>query len=225
MDRRRHHHHHLERLTLTITRELTLDDTSGRRFLEIYEEAFWGPTVTRRPRLLASIAAGERSCFIARRDGELVGFAVVFELAPLAFGFLESLAVAVAERNAGIGGRLLDHVGEQLRADGARGVLLEVDRPADAAGDERALRERRIGFYERHRAALVDCAPRYRAPDLNDERLTVPYSLMWLPLASGAPARLRGPELSRAIEAILVQSYGLEPDDPRVAEVVGELAC
>src|SRR5580658_7518916 len=138
---------HPRSMTVTITRELTLDDASRQRFADIYEEAFPPSERDETPLLLASIAAGERSCFIARRNGGLVGLAVVFKLAPLAIGLLEYLAVAVAERNAGIGGRLLEHAGEQLRAGGERGFLLEVDRPADAAGAERALRERRIGFY------------------------------------------------------------------------------
>ena len=176
--------------------------------------------------LLASIAAGERLCYVAARDGELLGFAVVFVLDDVSVALLEFMAVAPQERNNGVGGALFTHLRANLLADaGTSGMIFEVEPPEEADGEERTIRERRIGFYLRHEAAIVDCAPRYRTPNLAGEDELVPYKLMWVPLADEAPSRLTGNDLRRCVEAILTASYEVSPDDPLVRQVVDDLAC
>jgi ribosomal protein S18 acetylase RimI-like enzyme len=213
-------------MTATIERQVRLDSGVADRFAEIYELSFPPSERDDTEDLVASIAAGERLCYIARRNGELIGFAVAFSLDGLSVALLEYLAVAPQERNAGVGGALLTHLRTNLGSDGgALGMVLEVEPPQEADGEESTLRERRIGFYLRHGASVVRCAPRYRTPNLEREDETVPFTLLWVPLSTEAPAELAGGHLRRCVEAILTESYELSRDDPLVREVVDDLAC
>jgi GNAT superfamily N-acetyltransferase len=213
-------------MTTTIERRMRLDPGAAQRFAEIYEQSFPPSERDDTAHLLASIAAGKRLCYVAARDGVLVGFAVVFGLDDRSVALLEYMAVAPQERNAGIGGALITHLRTNLGSDvGALGLVLEVELPAEAEGEERTLRERRVGFYMRHGASTVECAPRYRTPNFEREDETVPFTLLWVPLSDEAPAELVGSHLRRCVEAILTESYGLGVDDPLVREVVDDLAC
>jgi GNAT superfamily N-acetyltransferase len=188
-------------VTITIELQTRLDSEAETRFAEIYEASFPPSERDETADLIASIAAGERLCFLARIDGVVVGLAVVFRLSGPSVAFLEYLAVAPSERNAGIGSSMFAHLETHLSAGGedAVGVLLEVDPPEEADGAERVLRERRVDFYN--------------------------FTLIWLPLAGAAPTQLAGSFLRRCVEAVLTQSYALSRDDPLVREVVNELAC
>jgi hypothetical protein len=104
-------------------------------------------------------------------------------------------------------------------------MVLEVEPAWQVDGDEREVRERRIGFYVRHGATVVACAPRYLTPNLEREGETVPFTLLWVPLAAGAPATLEGARLRDCVHAILTRSYELDAADPLVREVVDGLAC
>jgi ribosomal protein S18 acetylase RimI-like enzyme len=213
-------------MTAKIERQVRLDSGLADRFAEIYELSFPPSERDDTADLLASIGAGERLCYIARRDGELIGFAVVFSLDGLSIALLEYLAVAPQERDAGVGGALLTHLRTNLGSDsGATGMVLEVEPPDEAHGEEGTLRERRLGFYLRHGATVVECAPLYRTPNLEGKDETVPFTLLWVPLSSGASAELAGTQLRRCVEAILTESYELSRDDPLVREVVDDLAC
>jgi ribosomal protein S18 acetylase RimI-like enzyme len=212
---------------LSVEREQTLGAEDAERFAAIYEKSFPASERDETADLLASVEAGERLCYLARLDGEVVGVAVALALDGPSVVFLEYLAVDPSKRNGGIGGTILGHLRAHLEADsgGATFMVFEVESPEEADGAERALRERRIGFYRRHAAAIVQCAPRYRAPNLERENETVPYVLLSVPLTAAAPAALSGERLRRCVNAILTQSYGLAPDDPLVREVVDDLAC
>jgi ribosomal protein S18 acetylase RimI-like enzyme len=213
-------------MTVAVERQALHDPGVADRVAGIYEASFPPSERGDTAELVASIAAGERLCYVARDDGAVIGFAVVFGLDGLGVALLEYLAVDPEQRNAGVGGAILTHLRSHLEADGGvAGILLEVEPPAEAEGDERTLRERRIGFYLRHGATVVDCAPRYRTPSLEREDETVSYTLLWVPLAANAPTELNGRRLRRCIEAILTESYELPRDDPLVREVIDELAC
>ena len=104
-------------------------------------------------------------------------------------------------------------------------MIFEVELPEEADGEERTLRERRIGFYLRNGASIVDCAPRYRTPNLAGEDEPFRSSSCGFhsrtrrrpELAGELPAPLRRDDPDRELRA--------EPDDPLVLEVVDDLAC
>jgi GNAT superfamily N-acetyltransferase len=208
---------------VVVEREPHVTAEDEPRFREIYEASFPRRERDETADVVASIADGTRRCFVARVDHVLSGLAVVFVLRGPSVAFLEYLAVAEEQRNAGIGGALLDH----LRGAGAlgdiRGIVFEVERPEDAVGAERVLRERRIAFYRRHGASLVADAGCYRAPNLEHADLTEPYSLMWIPARREDSVQLTGGLLRGTVEAILTESYELGRDDPLVLEVLNGL--
>ncbi len=169
------------------------------------------------------VADERRRFFLARDDDQRVtGFAMTLPLERADAHVLEYLAVGEGHRDAGVGGRLLDSVVAELRGDRA-GLAIEAAHPDEAEGAERDRRVRRVGFYERHGARVVECAPAYRAPRIGFEGSLL-YVLLWVPFAEGGepPA---GEPLRDLVTALLVESYDLEPDDALVGDVVGALAC
>jgi ribosomal protein S18 acetylase RimI-like enzyme len=205
-----------------ITTRARLEGDERERFVRIYEGSFPESERDDSGSLLASIEAGERVCHVALDGEALVGLAVILPLQGPPVRYLEYLAVDAERRSQGIGGRIIGHLRERTRAEAAEGIVFEVEPAENAAGTERALRERRIAMYRRHGATVVGCAPRYRAPDLAEEG-TLPFTLMWLP--AGGTAELRGTLLRECVTAILTQSYELAGDDPLLAEVVADLTC
>jgi ribosomal protein S18 acetylase RimI-like enzyme len=172
-----------------------------------------------------AVRAGARRLFVARDgDGAVAGFGVTRSMEPAGAHLLEYLAVAEGRRDGGLGGNLLDGVVGALRELGEAAVLLIEVEPADDGPDEqRPLRARRLGFYERHGARVVECAPGYRAPRF-DGPGELRYVLMWVPLADGVEPP-RGEGLRAMVAALLVDGYGLDPDDRLVGAVLGGLAC
>ena len=203
----------------------TLTGSDRSSFIRIYEESFPRSERDDTQALLASIEAGRRFCMVAHRNHELIGLAVLLALAEPGIQFLEYFAVDNHLRSLGIGTQFLGQLGTELRSapSPASGIVFEVDQPDLAKSEERRLRERRIEFYQRSGAVLVECAPTYRAPNLEHEG-TLPSSLMWLPLDPHI-RRLGGDLLKKCVLAILTQSYGLRSDDPLVHEVISELIC
>jgi ribosomal protein S18 acetylase RimI-like enzyme len=214
-------------MTHTFERAERVEPEEARRFAAIYEESFPPAERDDTGDLLASIAAGERLCYLARLDGVVVGLAVAFALRGPSVVLLEYLAVDAAAREAGVGGALLEHLRRELGSDpdGKHRIVLEVEAPDEVDGAERALRRRRLAFYLRHGASVVECAPRYRAPDLEREDGSVRFTLLSIPLSADAAPALTGAELRACIVAILTQSYELSPDAPLVRDVVDELVC
>ena len=210
-------------LKFRTTRRVT--DTDRAKFIRIYEESFPREERDETDALLSSIASGERLCDLVYAGGVLVGLSVLFRLSARNVEFLEYFAVDSGYRNQGIGSRFLGRIAERLRSQqqSTPGVVFEVERPDHAVDGDRRLRQRRIDFYTRNGAVLVDCALEYEAPNLAGEG-TLPYLLMWMPLGSGVK-RLEGKLLRACVEAILTESYGLRREDRLVAEVVGKLSC
>jgi ribosomal protein S18 acetylase RimI-like enzyme len=141
-----------------------LDTADAERFAAIYEASFPACERAATAELLADVESGTRLCYSARDGSGLIGFAVVFELRGTSAAMLEYLAVAPGHRNGGVGGRLLEHLRSSAATDaGVEGVVLEVEPTWEVEGEERALRERRLG--RRMRAALPHARPRARGRD------------------------------------------------------------
>jgi GNAT superfamily N-acetyltransferase len=190
-----------------------------RQFCEIYEASFHAGERDETAVLLDRVLSGKRECYLAVAGEQVLGLAVVLPLAGYPVAFLEYLAVAPGARNAGIGSRILACLRPgltQIMESGVDGIIFEVDQPEGAEDSgERELRRRRIAFYQRNGAAVVDGARDYRAP-VDDG--TLAYLLMWLPVASGAP-QPAGSYLKGCVTAIFTQSYELGEDTPLVREL------
>ena len=189
----------------------------------IFEESF--PPHERSPwdQLVGRLGEGA-TMYTAQVDGSVAAFAHVVAMPRADALVLEYLATGSEHRNRGHGGKLLDEVVRIERERGSSGrMMIEAEWPDEVEGEERELRRRRVGFYERHGAAAVECAPGYRAPDL-EKPGAVRYSLLWVPLRDGVGAP-RGSDLRDLIREIFVVSYGRPPGDELLAGVLSELDC
>ena len=172
--------------------------------------------------VIGSITDGSRRLFTVEEFGELLSFAVVVPLADTDVQYLEYIATAEQARSKGVGGVLLQFICTYLRSSGSvSGLLLEVQSEQAGPEQERPLRRRRIEFYKRHGASLVDAAPAYRAPNLDGEG-TTPFRLMWIPIRSEAPS-LSGAMLRQCIVSLYRQSYGRSAGDPLLQSVLDGL--
>lgn len=210
---------------ISVERRAPAGEREARQFCEIYEASFLPEERDDTAAVLAGVLGGERDCFLAIAREQVLGLAVVSPLAGYPAAFLEYLAVAPEARNSGIGGSILARLREALAGaaqPGTDGIIFEVDRPEDADDSgERELRQRRIAFYRRHGAVMVDGALDYQAPvPVGDG--TLAYFLMWLPVVAGTPAPA-GADLKDCVTAMFTQSYGLGEGTPLVRELVGRV--
>lgn len=175
--------------------------TAARR---IYEDSF--PLRQREPfdELIASIQLGDSAGWV-QLDGEsTIGIAVVLPMS-VGWQFLEYFAVDSSVRDKGYGTALWEAM---LREDAVRRLIFEVEDPADAPDPaERELRRRRIIFYQRLGATLVEYV-HYVVPDVVGAK-TEPLLLMW-----HDPTRttLDPPTLATLLKSLYVEGYGLPPD-------------
>lgn len=163
--------------------------------------------------VLQSIEADERWLVIATRANTVLGFAVLVPFIARDVHLLEYLAVARETRGRGIGGRMLEYVCTKCaRAlHIIQGLLIEVEHDEEGDANERVVRQRRIAFYARHGACVVDAAPQYRVP-LADRAGTMRIKLLWLPIVQNATAP-RGDALRECVTGIFIKSYGRDVND------------
>jgi GNAT superfamily N-acetyltransferase len=155
--------------------------------------------------------------FAALQDGQVTGISFYGYFCQERLGFLYYLAVNPALRGQGLGGWLFRRTAAQLSEDASacrneppRGLVWEVERPADAEmPDERSLRQRRIQFYERQGALLLQGLD-FLAPPLGDGLPPVMYHIMFLPSPGfdGDPST-RSFRID-VLDVILLHGYGLE---------------
>ncbi len=185
----------------------------------LYESAF--PPHLRGPwdELIAESSSGDTLLFLARAEGELLGFAHGRPLKGDLPLFLEYIAIEPAVRSRGVGRELMAAI---MAHEAARaGVILEIEPLDEGDAAERHERARRHAFYERLGALTVPCAPGYMVPgDGALHRL----SLRWLSseLPSGAPG---GARLRAILHAIATEGYGLEPGSGEYAALTRGQTC
>ena len=102
-------------------------------------------------------------------------------------------------------------------------IIVEVEDPGDAAGDEaeRAIRARRISFWTACGARLLQ-ARGYVLPDYTASGTTEPMLLM-----AATPAALpsvQGNVLRRLVLAIYTDRYGMAPNDSLVSRALASIA-
>ena len=207
-----------------------LEDPDGdlaRQAFAIYEEAFPVDEREPLPHIVAGIHARRENPSVATshfwvaldRTG-VWGIALFGYHAPARLGFLSYLAVHSHARGHGRGAWLYHQVLAGVVADARTaghaptlGTCFEVERPAEAVtpGD-RAMRQRRIGFYRRQGARLLEGLD-FTAPPLAPGLAPVPYHLMFHPADPG-PALPENALAQAVTETVLAYGYGLAPGDP-----------
>src|SRR3990172_2258374 len=132
-------------------------------------------------KLLESTNRGERLTYAIQDARGIRGFAVLRPLSSGGVYLLEYLAVAEHLRAKGLGSMLLRGIVEDLAQRNGVGIIFEVEPPEDGSPSEKALRMRRMQFYARHGARVIDMASEYRMPNLSGQG-SLKMILMWLPL-------------------------------------------
>jgi GNAT superfamily N-acetyltransferase len=171
---------------------------------EIYVGAF--PEALRAP--FADLLRDDTLALID--DARPVGLAVSRPLGPTGWVFLRYLAVAA--RGRGVGSQLWRHACDHWAGAGYSRVLLDVEDP-DEDGidpDEKALRQRRIVFYQRLGAALVPVHD-FRPPQHDG----VPHPLRLVTAGTG-PGPVAAASVRDLVLAVYRYRYGLPADHPIV---------
>ena len=168
------------------------------------------------PEFLQAVDEGYYHLFLGLQAENMVGFAAVNNLDCGPVFLLAYLAVDPLTRSGGYGGQLLIFVQKYLCAQGVHALLLEIEALAEASLDPADPRRRRLAFYQRHGARLLDFP--YRAPDLSDPQAekSLAMDLLWLPCTDQAPDPSPD-ELRRCVRSIYLGDYNLSPDHPLVA--------
>jgi len=210
------------RESLIVERINQFDAALAQQVKAIYMEAF--PPSEREPfyRIISAVNRGTRWLFCACSSTCVYGFAITVPLPDMGMHLLEYLAAAVNMRNRGIGAALVRDVQQSLRVQGTiSGIVLEAE--SDEEGDpvERPTRRRRIEFYRRMGAIVIEGVKGYTMPDMRGSGYLA-MKLLWLPVISSAPMP-DGPELRACIVSIYRHSYGLGPDNPLVRNVLASL--
>lgn len=96
--------------------------------------------------------------------GEIVGYALVYEIDTPSVLWLDYIAVCEKFRNAGLGTVIFNKIAEQGKP-GNMGVFMEVEIPCHEEMEERSLQQRRLRFYERLGAKRLKVAYKLPSPD------------------------------------------------------------
>lgn len=152
-----------------------------------------------------------------RRD--ITGFAFFLYFPDLRLAYLQHIASDPERPARGIGGALYEAVREILERKGARAVLLDVpvtDADKIEEPDRLPVNKKRLGFYERYGARIIEGTGWDRQPNLrNGSFLT---HLLFHPF--GTTSRLRRADARKAARRILCAQYGYEAADPFVERIV-----
>jgi GNAT superfamily N-acetyltransferase len=183
----------------------------------IYEASFSPSLKEPFPALIEPVMHGQAALYLASAHHRVGGFAVAVPLGIAGVNYLAYLAVAPKQRGKSIGSSLFRCVvNEAYRRTGARELLWEVERPDVAAGTD-DINRRRIVFYERQGAVLLDCVSDFRMPDLAGPG-SVPGMLMWTSVVDRPP--LQAVEIEAYVIALYSDIYGRDQDDALVRHVL-----
>ncbi|MCL4562644.1 MAG: GNAT family N-acetyltransferase [Chloroflexi bacterium] len=165
----------------------------------------------------------------AVRDGRVTGVAIFSYYRDIRTGFLGYLAVDPHTRSQGLGSWLFQRSIEQLALDAVdlgdekpMGMCLEVERPEAAQTDEeKQLRHRRIRFYRRLGAEIIEGVD-FIGPPLKPDLPPVPYYLMFRPI--DCPQGLSRDDLAAIVDAILQRGYDITPENPYYIAAIRSIA-
>jgi len=153
------------------------------------------------------------------RANQIIGICFVFYFPELNTGYLQYIASDPKRASRGIGGALYEAMRELLAGRGGQGLLFDVppDNPAIVANKQSLpINRKRIGFYERYGARIVEGSEWDVTPNpRNEYYLTM---LMYDPL--GRARRLRRARARAAVTRILVSQFGYRTGDPFVERIV-----
>lgn len=209
---------------LSMKRALTFDEFLLQQLQAIYEDSFRVGERTAFDKIVQELCDGRRLLYTTEdAAGALCAFFLLMPLFPDRIYFGEYLAVKKELRNRGLGGKFLQFVLRSLKEVGAFGFIFEVEDPDDDQTTDRDIRRKRIEFYRRNGARIVECASSYVMPNLTGEGV-LRMRLMWIPFTEEV-GEMSGLRLRSCVTQIYTQAYGREKDDPLLKSALDNLAC
>lgn len=172
----------------------TLDAEQTHGLRQIYEGGFAEQLRAPWSEIVPDRATNEDALALVL-GGEPVGFALVRALADTGRVFLRYLVIDGRQRGRGIGGILWQHLTAYVRRRGFSMLIWDVEHPDEPAidPDEREVRLRRIGFYERLGGSLLPIGEYVNPHEHDGATLWVPMRLMATSLDGGTvPTDVRG---------------------------------
>jgi GNAT superfamily N-acetyltransferase len=142
------------------------------------------------------------------------GLTLARDLGDTGWTFLRYFVVTAERRSEGVGSRLWSELCRSLADRGQELLLFDVEDPADpgATSHEAVERHRRVSFYRRLGAELVDFAA-YEPPHHGEPGTQpLPLRLMAARLdvnGGSSPPRLLPADAERAVESVLRYRYGV----------------
>jgi ribosomal protein S18 acetylase RimI-like enzyme len=188
----------------------------------IFIEAF--PGVEREPfdDLVRSINAGSRWLYCASTRDGVIGFSVIRPLPGSQVVLLEYCATERTVRGRGLGTRLLQATVRHLEDNtNTVAIVLEVESDEDGSPDERQLKARRIGFYQRNGARMIEAVTKYQMPNMTGPG-SIPMRLLWLPVR-GDVELPQGEGLKDLVVNIYRNAYHRNADDSLVQAILSSI--
>jgi GNAT superfamily N-acetyltransferase len=153
--------------------------------------------------------------WVALQDQRVAGLSVYTYFNSYRMGFLFYLATQPELRGRGLGAWLLTKTVELCQEDAALlgtlpalGLVFEVERPGLADNpEEQKIRQRRISFYQRNGAILMDEIDLV-TPPISEGLPPVSYHVMFLPVPGTSPVLHRDLKIA-FLDVILIHGYGL----------------
>lgn len=197
---------------MEIRQEHKLKSRQIRQISEIYSKSF--PVFEQLPFSILedSIRNQNRLLYIVEEGKEILGFAIVKPLSCEISYLLEYLAIKENKRSLGIGSTLLSHLIKSVsNRKNILGMLLEVEPIEGAPPDEARIRERRVHFYLKHGAIIVNEALSYCIPNLSGAG-SIPMKLLWIP-GYTTKSTISGKNLKECIISIYTDIYGTDQNN------------
>lgn len=193
------------------TKDIYYDDA-----MLIYQESF--PPSEQQPlyKISERIAAGKSQLFVGIIDEEVISMALLWDFKKTNFTLLDYLAVSEKHRNNHFGSEFFNFIVDKVKSN-HKFLLLEVENYF--FGDNREQRKKRINFYLKNGAYLLDNVP-YILPSI-DKSLPLEALLMIAPKYKSL--HLKKSEIENLIKCLYLEIYEKSENDALLVSVLEEI--
>lgn len=191
------------------------DDRSIEYFYCIYAESISIREQKPRTHIAAMVHRPDYKVILAKRNGVVIGFSVLFLPTRESFGLLEYMAVQAPHRSGGVGAELFRHSVQAISSRGEAPMLVEVDSELDSAPDQ-TIRQRRQRFYRSLGCLRIEGLsyllplPAEAPPPEMDLMVHVPPSIRRIPKS----------QLEHWLKVVYQEVYGCSPGDARIVRMM-----
>ena len=196
-----------------------LRDTTGELFdqaMRLYLEAF--PANERHPLAVikSRIEAGDSKIYVGTLSGKVACMALMWYFKKINYVLLDYIAVGAEFRSLKIGSVFLEYLVKEGIADG-RTMVFEVEHPA--FGDNPAERKRRVAFYIKNGAYIIDDFV-YKLPPLDGK---VPTEMMLMLYPAQAIDSYSPDDVRSIVVSLYNELYGRDENDPLLLSFINTI--